>query len=135
MSGQCRLKACQEIGLKEIPAIILELNGDEARQCAWIENELRSDLLLGDKARVTEKVYYEHSGDRHTPEESLQLATDYLGVTTQTVRQYFRLSGLPDDVLVLVNQKLLTSKEAQDVVTNTLDTSQREESAMSRTWL
>ena len=133
VSGQCRLKACQELGLKEIPAIMLELTDDEARQRAWIENELRSDLLLGDKARFTEKVYYENSGDGHTPDESLQLAADYLGVTTQTVRQYFRLSGLPDDVLALVNQKLLTSKEAQDIVTHTLDTSQRDESEKKMT--
>ena len=133
VSGQCRLRACQELGMEKIPAIILDLNDDEARQRAWIENELRSDLLLGDKARFTEKVYYEHSGDGRTPDEALELAADYLGVTSQTVRQYFRLSGLPDDVLALVNQKLLTSKEAQDIVTNTLDTSQREESAKRMT--
>lgn len=74
VSGQCRLRACQELGLEKIPAIILDLSDDEARQRAWIENELRSDLLLGDKARFTEKVYYEHSGDGRTPDKALELA-------------------------------------------------------------
>ncbi len=128
VSGQCRLKACLELGLEEIPSVVLELSDDEAIQRSWSENEARGELSFSDKAYWTNRIYKRYTGDGHTGQDALQLAANYLGVKINTVIEYFRLSALPDDVLEMLNRALITSKQAQAIVTNTFDISHFEES-------
>lgn len=121
VTGQCRLKACLELGLGEIPAFILELNDDEAIQRSWLENEVRGDLTYSDRAYWVERIYKRYSGEGYTGQEALELASKYLGVTTQTVMRYYTLSGLPEDLKQMVDQGSLPSRIAVPLVRNTYD--------------
>ena len=91
VTGQCRLKACVEIGLEEIPAFILELNDDEAIQRSWLENEVRGDLTYSDRTYWTERIFKRYSGEGYTAEEAIELAAKYLGKKPDTVMRYYSL--------------------------------------------
>ncbi|MBC8229428.1 ParB/RepB/Spo0J family partition protein [bacterium] len=128
VTGQCRLKACLELGLEEIPAFILELDDDGAIQRSWLENEVRGDLTYSDRAYWTERTYKRYSGEGYTGQEALERAAKYLGVTVQTVMRYFRLSVLPEDLKQMVDQGTLAVQNASAIVLNTHDASRFEQS-------
>ena len=44
VTGQCRFKACLELGLEEIPAFVFDLSDEQAIQRSWLENEARGAL-------------------------------------------------------------------------------------------
>ncbi len=123
VTGQCRLKACLELGLEEIPAFILELNDDQAIQRSWLENEVRGDLTYSDRAYWAQRIYKRYSGEGYTGQEALELAAKYLGVKVPTVMKYYTLSGLPEDLNQMVDQGILTLQNAVAIVKNTYDTS------------
>ena len=79
VTGQCRFKACLELGLEEIPAFILELDDDEAIQRSWLENEVRGDLTYSDQAYWTERIFKRYNGDGYTADEAIELAAKFLG--------------------------------------------------------
>ena len=58
VTGQCRFKACLELGLAEIPAFILKLDDDEAIQRSWLENEVRGDLTYTDPGSFSFRFFY-----------------------------------------------------------------------------
>ncbi len=128
VTGQCRLKACLAIDLKEIPAFILELDDDEAIQRSWLENEIRGDLAPSDKAYWTEKIFKRYSGSGHTANEALGLASKYLGVTVNTVMGYYRLVVLPESVKEMVDQGIFPQKLVDPLVRNTYDANRFKES-------
>lgn len=128
VTGQCRLKACLELGLEEIPAFIFELSDEQAIQRSWLENEMRGDLTFSDRSYWVEKIYKQYNGKGHTAKEALELAAKYLGVTVQTAMNYYTLSVLPDDLKQMVDQKILPTQIANSIVKNTYDRSRFEES-------
>ena len=128
VTGQCRLKACLALDLKEIPAFVLKLNDDEAIQRSWLENEIRGDLAPSDKAYWTEKIYKRYSGDGHTAGEAIGLAAKYLGVKVDTVMGYYRLVMLPDSVKDMVDKGILPQKLADPIVRYTYDANRFKES-------
>ena len=121
VTGQCRLKACLELGLEEIPAFILKLNDDEAIQRSWLENEIRGDLTYSDRAYWVERIYKRYNGEGYTSQEALELAAKYLGVTIPTVMRYYTLSVLPDDLKQEVDKGILSTQIAVAIVRNTYD--------------
>lgn len=139
VTGQCRLKACLALGLREIPAFILELNDDEAIQRSWLENEVRGDLTYSDRAYWVERIYKRYNGEGYTSEEALGLAAKYLGVGVDTVMRYYTLSALPQDLKEMVDQKALPTGLAVRIVRNTYDGSrfkQSQEAMRERTsWI
>ena len=128
VTGQCRLKACLELGLKTIPAFILELDDDEAIQRSWLENEVRGDLTYSDQAYWTEKIFKRYNGDGHTADEAIDLAAKFLGRTRETVMRYYSLAALPEDLKEMVDQRILDLKYAAPIVQNTYDGSRSAQS-------
>lgn len=121
VTGQCRFKACLALGLEEIPAFVFDLDDEEAIQRSWLENEARGDLTYSDRAYWTERIYKKYAGEGHTSQEALQKACDYLGVTTQTVMRYYALVALPDELKQMVDQGILSSGHAVQIVRSTYD--------------
>lgn len=128
VTGQCRFKACLELGLEDIPAFVFDLSDEQAIQRSWLENEARGDLTYSDRAYWTERIYKRYSGDGYTSQEALEKAADYLGVTTQTVMRYYTLVALPDDLKEMVDKGSLNSSNAVAIVRNTFDGAKIEES-------
>ena len=121
VTGQCRFKACVELGLEEIPAFVFDLSDEQAIQRSWLENEARGDLTYSDRAYWTERIYKRYSGDGYTSQEALEKAADYLGVTTQTVMRYYTLVALPEELKEMVDKGSLSSSNAIAIVRNTFD--------------
>ena len=128
VSGQCRLKACIELGLKEIPAFIMELTDEEAIQRSWLENESHEPLTFSDRAYWTKRIYETFTTPEYSGKDALELAARYLGVTLPTVMRYFGLAGLPDDLMPLVDAGTLPVKIASSIVRQTYDGTHREQS-------
>lgn len=128
VTGQCRFKACSELGMEEIPAFVFNLSDDEAIQRSWLENEARGDLTYSDRAYWTERIYKKYAGAGHTSDEALAKAAEYLGVGTQTVMRYYALVELPEDLKEMVDQGILSNGHAVAIVRNTYDRARREQS-------
>lgn len=129
VTGQCRFRACVDLGLAEIPAFVFDLSDEEAIQRSWLENEARGDLTYSDRAYWTERIFKSYAGQGHTASEALQKAADYLGVGVQTVMRYYALVILPDELQVQVDQGILPVNIAVPLVRNAYDLSQPEKSA------
>ncbi len=130
VSGQCRLKACLALGHpKEIPTVVAELTDEEAIQRSWLENEARGDLTFSDKAYWTERIYKQFAtSPKYTGRDALELAAKFLGVDVLTVRRYFSLCVLPDDLKESVDQGILSVDGANAIVKNTYDGSAPDQS-------
>ena len=107
IAGQCRLRACLELGFSDIPAFVVEMSDDEAIQLSWLENEVRTELLPSDKAFWTDHFYKHYAGNGYTPSDALKRAAKYLGVTYKTVQVYWGLSALPEKAMEMVDHKLM----------------------------
>lgn len=128
VTGQCRFKACLELGLQEIPAFVFNLSDNEAIQRSWLENEARGALTYTDRAYWTERIFKQFSGDGYTADEALQKAADFLGVKEQTARRYYALIVLPEDLKESVDQGILPNRYAIEIVRNTYDAARRDQS-------
>ena len=128
VTGQCRFKACVQLGMSTIRGFILELSDEEAIQRSWLENEARGDLSYSDRAYWVERIYKKYAGDGHTSGEALAKAANYLGVGIPTAMRYYALVVLPDDVKQMVDQGIVSNSNAVDVVRNTYDAARPEES-------
>ncbi|HYG66789.1 MAG TPA: ParB/RepB/Spo0J family partition protein, partial [Anaeromyxobacteraceae bacterium] len=60
VAGERRWRAAQRAGLKEIPAIVRELNDREAFELALIENIQRADLNAIEEAEAYQALVDEH---------------------------------------------------------------------------
>ena len=119
VTGQCRFRACLELGLPSLPALILDLNDDEAIQRSWGENEARGDMTMTDKSYWVEKIHKKFSSNGYTSDEALKKAADFLGVQIQTAMNYYSLAVLPDGVKDMVDQSILPQGVAREIVKNT----------------
>ena len=128
VTGQCRLKACLALGLKSIPAFVLKLNDDEAIQRSWLENEIRGDLTFSEKAYWTEKIFNKYKGEGKTQSESYELTAKYLGRSPETIRGYYGLINLPEDLMQEVDQGTLKKGIAETIARVTYDPSDVEKS-------
>ena len=116
VTGQCRFKACLELGLEEIPALVLNLSDDESIRRSWAENEARGDLTSSDRSYWVEKIYKRYDGDGCTGGEAIQKAADFFGVTVSTVKKYYSLGLLPEELKEMVDKGILSGGHASVIV-------------------
>jgi len=111
--GQCRLRACLELGLEQIPAVIEEIGDDAAIRKSWTENESRSNLTKSDKAYWVHKRMTRYSTEGKTATESHQLTAEFLGISVPTVINYYPLAALPDSVMKMIDDGSLRVQDAK----------------------
>jgi ParB/RepB/Spo0J family partition protein len=119
VTGQCRFKASLDLGLDTIPAFIVELDDDEALRRSWGENEARGDLKPSDQAYWAEVIFKRYEGAGHTMKDALDKTAEWLGVTLQTLHNYYRWAFLPKEVQQMMDQGVLLNKHANAIVKNT----------------
>lgn len=109
-SGQRRLMACTEAGLKEIPCFVQEkITIDEARALSLGENIYRLRMNYNDISDATIKLI-EHYKSRET-------VANLLGVHENTVKRYLQYSALPQQIKDLVGSKKISARQAMDLYT------------------
>lgn len=110
VAGERRWRAAQRAQLHAVPAIVRDLNDTEVLELAIIENIQRADLNAAEEA-----AGYRQLMDRfgHTQE---QLA-EALGKSRSHIANLLRLLTLPETVLDMVREGLLSAGHARALVT------------------
>ncbi len=106
ISGHRRVFACQKIGIETIPAIIQELNRDEA-VIRMVDSNLQRESLLPSEKAFAYKMKLEaleHRGQRSG--QVGHKSRDHVSDTEsgRTVQRYIRLTNLEKPLLMLVDQ-------------------------------
>ena len=99
--GERRWRASQMAGLTQIPAIIRELNDEDASTDSLVENFQREDLNSVERARAIKKLLNFLSWEK---------CLKTLGVADSTMRRYLDLLDLPEGVL---NELIATPAEGE----------------------
>ena len=116
ITGQCRFKACTDLGLGEIPSIIQDIDEDEAIRRSWAENEGRTDITPGDKAHWVKKVIEKAWNEGKTAKESYKIAAKFFAMSDQNVKKYYPAGFLPREVRDMVGQgKPLNMTDAEAI--------------------
>jgi ParB family chromosome partitioning protein len=109
VAGERRWRASQLANLHELPVVIREFSDAEVLEVAIIENIQRADLNP-----IEEALGYRQLMDRfgHTQEKMAEA----LGKSRSHIANLLRLLNLPDDVVALVREGVLSSGHARALV-------------------
>ncbi|WP_339020856.1 ParB/RepB/Spo0J family partition protein [Spiroplasma endosymbiont of Atherix ibis] len=109
VAGERRTRAAKLVGLKEIPAIILELSSNQMEEFAIIENIQRVDLLDIEEAVAYKKL----STNLKLKQE--EIATR-VGKSRSHVANIMRLLNLPQKVQDVMLQRKITMGQAKPLL-------------------
>jgi ParB/RepB/Spo0J family partition protein len=114
--GGRRLRACLDLGRKEIPAVVQEIDDDQAIRLSWAENEARDNLTSDDKSHwVTEFVENQYKAGRGI-KLAQKDAAKYFAMPLHKVAMYYNVSLLPLELRDMVGKdKPLNIKEAEAI--------------------
>ena len=108
ISGHRRKRACELLGIKEVPCIIKELNDDMASVLMVDANIQRENILPSEKAKAYRIKYdaLKHQGKQiEKLGNTAELVGKKAGDSGRTVQRYYRLSYLCPDLLNEVDEK------------------------------
>ena len=109
VAGERRYQASKLAGLKEIPAVVREIDDDKVFQLALIENLQRSDLSPIEEA----KGYKQLLTSRSLTQEEL---AKILSKSRSAIANTLRLMDLPVEVRHMMEQGLLTAGHARAIL-------------------
>lgn len=109
VAGERRYQASKLAGLKEIPAVVREIDDDKVFQLALIENLQRSDLSPIEEARGYKQLLTSRS---LTQEELAKI----LSKSRSAIANTLRLMDLPVEVQHMMGQGLLTAGHARAIL-------------------
>ncbi|WP_312643908.1 ParB/RepB/Spo0J family partition protein [Hydrogenoanaerobacterium sp.] len=121
ISGERRLKACKQLGMDKIKAIVANLDDKQSAVFALIENLQREDLNFFDEARGIYELIYQWS---ITQEE----AASKLGMAQSTLANKLRILRLPAEVQQRIAESGLTERHARALLK--LKISERQQAAI-----
>ena len=106
ISGHRRKRACEIIGLTEIPAIVKDLSDDEATIIMVDANLQREHLDYSEKAFAYKMKFnaLKHQGSKGDGETADLLGSES-GESGRQIRRYIRLTNLIPELLCLVDEK------------------------------
>jgi len=103
--GRRRFFALSTKGVREVPAVITELEGPEAEAASLFENLIRKDLLPLEKARMVKKLVDSTKG-------GITGASAKYGLPKSTISEWLSILTLPQPLQVRVGKGEITSYEA-----------------------
>jgi ParB family chromosome partitioning protein len=109
VSGNRRYSACKRLGWKRIPCHLIEVNDKTAYEIALIENIQRRTLSPIEEARAY-RQYVEQAGWGGMSELSKQI-----GKSVSHISRRISLLELPNDVLMLISDSLMTVGSAEEL--------------------
>lgn len=109
VAGERRYQASKLAGMKEIPAVVREIDDDKVFQLALIENLQRSDLSPIEEA----KGYKQLLTSRSLTQEEL---AKILSKSRSAIANTLRLMDLPVEVQHMMDQGLLTAGHARAIL-------------------
>ena len=123
VSGQCRAEACRQLeiegklGLKEIPAVIADLDDNAALKRSFDENDKSTPLSPSDYTRIVEGKFNEFRDQGCTSEEAFKKTKEFWNISSVAkAKRYFRFASLPESLKKKVNQGTLPEDAADAIV-------------------
>lgn len=110
IAGERRLRACKQLNMTEIPAIVRDFNDNQVMEFALLENIQREDINVIEEANAYDKMMATFS---YTQE---QLA-ERVGKSREHIANTLRLLKLPSDVQQLVMQHKLSMGHVRPLIT------------------
>ena len=123
IAGERRWRAARQVGLKEVPAVIIEADDKKTMELALIENLQRQDLNPVEEALGYQSLMADYG---LTQEET----ASRVGKSRPAVANALRLLSLPGSVLELLRSGKLTAGHARAVLS--LKTPKQQEDAAQR---
>lgn len=109
IAGERRYKASQIVGLKEVPAIVIDADDNKSAELAVIENLQRKDLTAIEEARSFKKLL-----DRgYLNQEEL---AKKLGVSQSSISNKLRLLNLPEEVQTALLDNRISERHARSLL-------------------
>jgi ParB family chromosome partitioning protein len=128
ISGHRRKYACEQLGITKIPAIIKELDDDEATILMVDSNIQREEILFSERAfayklkldamkRQGQRTDLTCSqvGNKLESKKSLEILADEVGESKNQIHRYIRLTQLITDLLDMVDTKKLPFNTAVEL--------------------
>jgi ParB family chromosome partitioning protein len=109
IAGERRWRASKIAGMREIPALIEEIDDDTALEISIIENLQREDLSPLDEAMMYERMTSDHG-------YSLRKLAQKLGKDKGYVENRLRLAGAPPEIKQLVSLRKDTLSHAYELL-------------------
>jgi ParB family chromosome partitioning protein len=109
IAGERRWLASQNAGLHEIPAVILNVDDVKSLEFSIIENVQRQDLNPIEEA----KGYQRLIDDFNYNQEKL---SQFIGKSRSYIANSLRLLSLPEDILLMVQQRNLSAGHARSLI-------------------
>jgi ParB family transcriptional regulator, chromosome partitioning protein len=109
IAGERRWRAAQKAELRDIPALIEEIDDDTALEIAIIENLQREDISPLDEAALYDRMVSEHG-------YSIRKLADKLGKDKGYVENRLRLADAPDEIRELVSLRKDTLSHAYELL-------------------
>ena len=106
IAGERRLRACQSLGLQQIPCYILTSTDQDSSLIALVENLQRQDLDFYEEAQGIAQLIQNHGMTQ-------QQAAQSLGKTQSAVANKLRLLKLPLEAVDLLRQNQMTERHAR----------------------
>ena len=106
IAGERRWRASQMVGLKEIPAIIKNVNDQKSMELALIENLQREDLNPVEEAMGYQVLIQDYQLSQQ------ELATK-VGKSRSAITNSLRLLNLPRDIQLMLRQGLISFGHAK----------------------
>ena len=109
IAGERRWRAAQAAGLREIPAVVRDVDDLQALELAVIENEQRDDLTAIESARAYHKMIEDFGCTQ-------QQVAERIGVSRVQVSNLVRLLQLPDRIQNMIENRELSMGQARPLV-------------------
>ena len=109
VAGERRWRAARAAGLKEIPALIEELDDETAMEIGIIENLQREDLSPLEEAMIYDRMTHEHG-------YSVRKLAQKLGKDKGYIENRLRLAGAPTEIKQLVSLRKDTLSHAYELL-------------------
>ena len=109
IAGERRWRAAKAAGLAEVPAVIIEADDRKVMELGLIENLQREDLNPAEEARGYQTLMEEYG---LTQEQVAQ----QMGKSRPAITNTLRLLALPDEVMKLVEEGVLSAGHARAIL-------------------
>ena len=106
IAGERRFRAAQMVGLKQVPAIIREVDDREVALIALVENVQRENLNYMEEAQAYQRLMVDHG---LTQSEIARR----VGKQQSTISNKIRLLALPPDIQKVLAENQLTERHAR----------------------
>lgn len=109
IAGERRWRAAKAAGLQEVPAVIIEADDRKVMELGLIENLQREDLNPAEEARGYQTLMEEYG---LTQEQVAQ----QMGKSRPAITNTLRLLALPDEVMTLMEEGVLSAGHARAIL-------------------